>query len=136
MGARRRGAEGQDPREARLAPGFEGEARRRAAKRDEGSLRVRRVPGGVDVRARGPWRRALRSRALSHRLVREHLGELHAHTRRVDWARLLRRSFDVDALACLRCRGRLRVVAAVRDRAGIARLLDHVGRALGPTRPP
>ena len=61
-------------------------------------------------------------------------GALYAHTARLDWAKLLRRALDVDALECPRCHARLRVVGAIRDRAGIDRMLAHVGRALA--RPP
>lgn len=41
-------------------------------------------------------------------------GALYAATERVDWTTLLRRSFDVDVLACATCGGRLRVLAVAK----------------------
>ena len=39
----------------------------------------------------------------------------------------------VDALACPRCHGRLRLIAVVMERAAIRRVLDHLGEsATGP----
>ena len=61
---------------------------------------------------------------------------------RVDWATLLRRTFDVDVLACTKCGGRLRVHACVKDpwlvRAVLERLAmpaeaPRVARARDPT---
>jgi hypothetical protein len=60
-------------------------------------------------------------------------GALYAATPRVDWARLLRRSFDVDVLQCPRCHGRLRVLAVITEREPIQRILAHLGV---PTDPP
>jgi uncharacterized protein YbaR (Trm112 family) len=54
-------------------------------------------------------------------------GVLYAATPRMDWARLLRRSLDVDVLVCPTCDGRLRVLAAVTERASVTRLLAHLG---------
>jgi hypothetical protein len=42
---------------------------------------------------------------------RLHDGALLASSPRVDWAALLRRTFEVDVLACPRCGGRLKVMA-------------------------
>jgi Putative transposase/Transposase zinc-binding domain len=49
-------------------------------------------------------------------------GLLYAATPRVDWATLLRRSFEVDVLQCARCGGRLQVRGEVTD-PGIVRLV-------------
>jgi hypothetical protein len=54
-------------------------------------------------------------------------GLLYATTPRMDWARLLRRSLDVDVLRCPKCDGRLRVLTAVTERASVARILAHLG---------
>ena len=43
--------------------------------------------------------------------------------RRVAWADLLQRVFEVDALACPKCGGRLRVLAAITDPTVAARIL-------------
>ena len=50
-----------------------------------------------------------------------------AATPRVDWARLLRRSFDVDVLVCPKCNGRLRVLGEVTDPAMVRLMLDSLG---------
>jgi hypothetical protein len=60
-------------------------------------------------------------------------GVLYAATPRVDWANLLRRSFDVDVMKCPRCEGRLRVLAVITERDPVQRILAHLGI---PTDPP
>jgi hypothetical protein len=54
-------------------------------------------------------------------------GMLYAASPRVDWASLLRRSFEVDVLACPGCGGRLRVLGEVTDRAMVRVVLDSLG---------
>jgi uncharacterized protein YbaR (Trm112 family) len=54
-------------------------------------------------------------------------GALYAATPRVDWARLLRRSLDVDVLQCPTCKGRLRVLAVITEREPVRRILAHLG---------
>jgi hypothetical protein len=61
-------------------------------------------------------------------------GLLYAATPRVDWATLLRRSLDVDALECPTCKGRLRVLAVITEREPVRRILAHLG--LPPDAPP
>ncbi len=58
-------------------------------------------------------------------------GVLYAATARIDWARLLRRSLDVDVLKCPNCEGRLRVIAAITGRASVQRALAHLGVPTG-----
>jgi len=53
--------------------------------------------------------------------------------RRLDWAALLRRVFDVDVLRCPRCDGRLVVLAAISDPPVVAKILEHLRL---PTAPP
>jgi hypothetical protein len=53
-------------------------------------------------------------------------GILYAATSRIDWATLLRRSFDVDVLACARCAGRLRVLGEVTEPAAIRLVLESL----------
>lgn len=50
----------------------------------------------------------------------------------IDWATLLRRVYDLDALAC-RCGGRLRVIALITEPAVAIAILDSVGL---PSKPP
>ena len=47
---------------------------------------------------------------------------------RFRWAELLRRIFEVDPLACPRCRGLMRLVAGITDPAVITRILAHRAR--------
>jgi len=51
---------------------------------------------------------------------------------RVRWAELLRRIFEVDPLACPRCRGLMRLVAVISDPAVIGQILTHRARARDP----
>jgi hypothetical protein len=52
-------------------------------------------------------------------------GALYAATPRVDWANLLRRSFDVDVMACAKCGGPLRVLAVITEREPVRHILAH-----------
>jgi hypothetical protein len=54
-------------------------------------------------------------------------GALYAATPRVDWANLLRRSFDVDVMACAECGSPLRVLAVITEREPVRRILAHLG---------
>ena len=42
---------------------------------------------------------------------------------RVDWAGLRRRTFAVEVLACVRCGGRRRVLAEVKEAGGVRAIL-------------
>ena len=59
-------------------------------------------------------------------------GELYAPLSRVDWATLLRRTFDVDVKSCAACGGLMTVRAVVTDPASIAKLLGALGRPRAP----
>ena len=59
-------------------------------------------------------------------------GVLYAVTPRIDWARLLRRSMDVDVLKCPKCDGRLRVLAIITEREPVQRILSHLAMPTGP----
>jgi hypothetical protein len=50
-----------------------------------------------------------------------------ARTGRIDWARLLWRVWKVDALKCPACEGRMTIIAALTERTGIVRVLEHLG---------
>jgi len=70
-------------------------------------------------------------------------GELLALGPRLDWARLLRRTFGFDPLLCPHCGHRLRAIADISDRETIDRILQAVGyerrtgpRARAPARQP
>ena len=51
------------------------------------------------------------------------------------WATLMRRVWDLDVLACPRCGGRLRLIAAVQDPAVLRPILAHLARADAPDPP-
>jgi hypothetical protein len=51
------------------------------------------------------------------------------------WAALMRRVFDLDVLACPRCRGRLRVIATVQDPLAVQAILAHLARFNTPAPP-
>ena len=53
-------------------------------------------------------------------------GALYAATPRVDWASLLRRSFQVDVLECPTCHGRLRVLGEVTAPAMVRLVLESL----------
>jgi hypothetical protein len=62
-------------------------------------------------------------------------GRLLAAAPRIDWATLLRRTFDVDVLECAVCHGRLRVIAEVTDAVIVRGVLDTLGISSEPPRP-
>ena len=54
-------------------------------------------------------------------------GALLATTPRVDWAKLLRRTFAIDVLRCQGCGGRLRPLAAITNSGTARKILEHLG---------
>jgi len=61
-------------------------------------------------------------------------GALYAAAPRVDWASLLRRSFEIDVLACPSCGGRLRVLGEVTEPAMVRLVLDSLRMPTGAPR--
>jgi len=60
---------------------------------------------------------------------------------RLPWATLIWRVFLRDVLECLRCKGRMEIVAALTSKAAITRVLRHLGlsaeaHGFHPARPP
>jgi hypothetical protein len=53
-------------------------------------------------------------------------GRLLAATPRLDWGKLLERTYQVDVFTCPRCHGATRVIAAITEPAVIRKILDHV----------
>ncbi len=85
-------------------------------------LHVRRL--APNVVAVGHWERLRR-------------GLLYAATSRIDWPRLLRRTFEIDVLQCPTCGGRLRPLAVITDDAAVVRILralDLPAEAPAPAR--
>ena len=54
-------------------------------------------------------------------------GLLLATAPRLEWAKLLRRTFGIDVLRCAQGGGRLRLLAAITDKATARTILEHVG---------
>jgi hypothetical protein len=54
-------------------------------------------------------------------------GELYAASPRIDWPTLLRRSFDVDILACSKCGGRLRLLGQITEPSLVRLVLETFG---------
>ena len=52
--------------------------------------------------------------------------------RRMRWAQLLKRVFDIDIERCPHCGGQLKLIVAIEDAAAIARILTHLGLAAQP----
>jgi hypothetical protein len=60
-------------------------------------------------------------------------GVMLATSPRIDWARLLRRTFAIDVLVCPRCRGPARVLAVIDDEHEARRLANALGEGPRPT---
>jgi hypothetical protein len=65
--------------------------------------------------------------------TRLHHGLLYAAVPRVDWATLLRRSFEVDVSQCARCGGPLRVLGEVTEPAMVQLILESFGLSTNAT---
>ena len=59
--------------------------------------------------------------------------ELSSKSKRMSWARLLKRVFDVDVTICFSCQGKVRIIAAILERAIIVKILAYLKL---PTEPP
>ena len=53
--------------------------------------------------------------------------------RRLAWATLLRRTWDLEVLACPRCGERMELIATIEDERTARKILEHLGL---PARPP
>ncbi|HPI40751.1 MAG TPA: transposase, partial [Pseudobdellovibrionaceae bacterium] len=47
--------------------------------------------------------------------------------KRMKWAQLLKRVFNIDIETCTRCGGKVKIIAAIEDPAVIKKILDHLG---------
>jgi hypothetical protein len=54
--------------------------------------------------------------------------------KRMSWARLLKRVFNIDISICPRCQGRMRILTAIEDPKVIRKILDHLGIPSSPPR--
>jgi hypothetical protein len=65
--------------------------------------------------------------------LQQQLFEKKKKQRRMSWARLLKRVFNIDVETCGACGGKMRIIAAVEDPQVIMKILDHLGL---PSTPP
>ena len=47
--------------------------------------------------------------------------------KRISWARLLKRVFNIDVTICQKCQGEVRIIAAIEDPKVIKKILEHMG---------
>ena len=47
-------------------------------------------------------------------------------TKHISWAKLLKRVFGFEIESCSKCSGQLRVIAAIKDKKGIKKILKHL----------
>lgn len=57
----------------------------------------------------------------------------HQHQRRMSWAKLLKRTFNIDVLTCPLCSGNCKIISAIQDKKAITKILNHLHL---PTKPP
>jgi len=48
-------------------------------------------------------------------------------TKRISWARLLKRVFNIDINLCSKCTGKIKIIAAIEDPKVIKQILEHLG---------
>jgi len=54
--------------------------------------------------------------------------------KRISWARLLKRVFNIDVSICPKCTKKMRIIAAIEDPNVIKKILDHLGLPSAPPR--
>ena len=81
--------------------------------------------------------RAPEEATVASELAATESGCTHARPARINWARLLKRVFEIDLEHCPNCGGELKIVAAIVESAVIERILTHLGlQARAPPRTP
>jgi len=53
--------------------------------------------------------------------------------RRMSWAKLLKRTFNIDVFKCPLCSGNCKIISAIQDKKAITKILSHLEL---PTEPP
>ena len=64
----------------------------------------------------------------------DEMGSKTTEPKRIPWARLLKRVFGIDISVCSRCKGKVRVIAAIEDPKIIKKILEHMGLPSTPPR--
>ena len=83
-----------------------------------------RYAGWYSNRSRGKRRRIATQPAEA---ARREADVRDAARARSTWARLIHQVYEVDPLECPRCKGLMRVIALIDDKAVIRRILTHLG---------
>jgi len=47
--------------------------------------------------------------------------------KRISWARLLKRVFNIDISICTKCAGQIKIISAIEDPKVIKQILEHLG---------
>jgi hypothetical protein len=50
----------------------------------------------------------------------------------IPWARLLARVFNIDVETCIKCGGKMKIIAAIEDPKVIRKILEHMGLSTKP----
>ena len=80
--------------------------------------------GHYSHRARGERKKAVRLSAVADISPPEERAPAHA---RANWARLIRKVYEVDPLLCPECGGVMKIIAFIEDQDVIFRILSHLG---------
>lgn len=83
-----------------------------------------RYAGWYSNRSRGKRRRmeAQPAAVITHEVDDREAGRV-----RSAWARLIHKVYEVDPLECPKCKGPMRVIALIDDKAAIRKILSHLG---------
>jgi hypothetical protein len=55
---------------------------------------------------------------------------------RKNWARLIRKIYEVDPLVCQKCKGQMRIIAFIEEQEIVKKILKHLGLYLVRSKPP
>jgi len=83
-----------------------------------------RYAGWCSNRSRGKRRR---SEPKPAEVVTREIDVREAARVRSTWARLIHKVYEVDPLECPKCKGPMRVIALIEDKAVIRKILTHLG---------
>ena len=50
-----------------------------------------------------------------------------ASPKKISWARLLKRVFNIDVSVCPKCQGQIKIISAIKDPKIIKKILNHMG---------
>ena len=62
--------------------------------------------------------------------------EIQTKTYRKNWARLIKKIYEVDPLRCPKCQGVMRIISFIDDQEVVKKILKHLGLWLVKSKPP